>query len=297
MDPAAQAQWQQMQNAISSLQSQLDAAKETIQRLQGTTPNQSKIHVNKPEVFTGSKDDSLDSFIGHMDLYLLYVPPAQHVHIAVSYLSKHAYEWYRTSTASAPITDWESMKLRLRARFDPINKVKAARDKLAVWKQKGTVASYNESFLKIVIDIPTITPEESIDRYMRGLKSYISTEICTKDYTTLNQIMADALSVEAAKKTHFRSTGPYGNEGGQSPRTGNSQRGEQSQHVPMDVSNATVRDPARQRLWDIQNNACFYCHEPGCSISKYKKRKESNRGRFSANAVQVETDEFESGEE
>lgn len=42
-----------------------------------------------------------------------------------------------------------------------------ARDKLAVWKKVTSVVAYNESFFKIIIDIPVISTDEIIDCYMR----------------------------------------------------------------------------------------------------------------------------------
>ena len=45
------------------------------------------------------------------------------------------------------------------------------------------VSSFNEDFQKIILDIPTITSEEQIYRYSRGLISYIWKELCTKEYT------------------------------------------------------------------------------------------------------------------
>ncbi len=55
------------------------------------------------------------------------------------------------------------------------------RDKLARWKQTKDVSSFNEDFQKILLDIPTITIEEQLDRYARGLKTYIWKELCTKE--------------------------------------------------------------------------------------------------------------------
>ncbi len=57
-------------------------------------------------------------------------------------------------------------------RFEALNKFKIARDKLARWKQIKDVPSFNEDFQKILLIISTITVEEQLDRYARGLKTY-----------------------------------------------------------------------------------------------------------------------------
>lgn len=38
---------------------------------------------------------------------------------------------------------------------------------------------------------------------MRGLKKYIRTELCTKEYQQTNQIMSDTLTLEASKAPVF----------------------------------------------------------------------------------------------
>lgn len=35
------------------------------------------------------------------------------------------------------------------------------------------VATFNDDFLKIILDIPNISMEEQLDRYSRGLKPHI----------------------------------------------------------------------------------------------------------------------------
>ena len=96
------------------------------------------------------------------------------------------------------MTTWPLLKEALILRFESLNRVKIARDKLAKWKQTNDVASFNEDFQKILLDIPTITIEEQIDRYARGLKPFIFRELCTGEYNNLTDLMRDAQRVESA---------------------------------------------------------------------------------------------------
>jgi hypothetical protein len=57
--------------------------------------------------------------------------------------------------------------------------------------------------LKIIKDLTSITEDEKIDRYCRGLIPYIWGELCTKAYKTLDEVMNDAERVEAAKIRKF----------------------------------------------------------------------------------------------
>lgn len=263
----------EMQARILQLESELQQARNVQHRvleieqklatsthgLNGPTTDStgSRILVNKPVVFTGSQDQSLDSFLGHMELYLAQVPSNQKFNVAVSFLGEHAFDWFKVTQMVEPMNDWDQLQVKLKERFEPVNKVQQARNKLAIWKQKGTVAVYNENFLKIIIDIPAISTDEVIDRYTRGLKSYISTELCTHTYTSLNKLMTDALRVESAKRTFSRSI--------------NTDIGDTISD-PMDISNTSVKFRS-QKEQDRANGACYYCHEKGCMIATCPKRK------------------------
>ena len=103
------------------------------------------------------------------------------------------------------IQNWPDLKFKLQARFQHINKTKLARDTLAVWKQLKSVALYNESFMKIITDIPNISMGEVFNRYMGGLKNQVSRELCTRNYQSLTDLMSDAISVEGSKNSFFQS--------------------------------------------------------------------------------------------
>ena len=72
-----------------------------------------------------------------------------------------------------------------------------ARHKLDKWKQLRDVAYFNEDFQKILLDIPDISIDEQLDRYLRGLKSYIYRDVCTREYTRLDDVMRDAELIES----------------------------------------------------------------------------------------------------
>lgn len=157
-----------------------------------------------------------------------------------------------------PCSTWEELRQHLLKRFSPINKVKSARDRLAVCRQNNSVSQFNEEFQKIIMDIPNISPEEAIDRYLRGLKRQIQTELCTKEYENLNDILSDALKVEASKGSFAAgnlrtSFAPQKSAGSATP-------------VPMDLSNLTTNRAAR-KAQDMRDNSCFYCHQKGCRIA------------------------------
>ena len=54
-----------------------------------------KILLKKPEIYKGGSSESLESFLGHMDLYVMQVPEDMKLQMAVSFLGGHAFDWFK----------------------------------------------------------------------------------------------------------------------------------------------------------------------------------------------------------
>lgn len=72
-----------------------------------------------------------------------------------------------------------------------------ARDKLAKLVQHGTVASYAEEFLSLVLAVPGMTEEEKVDQFTRGLLRQARKEVTLRECVTLQQAMTIASKVDA----------------------------------------------------------------------------------------------------
>ena len=132
--------------------------------------------------------------------------------------------------------------------------LQTAQMQLAKWKQLRDVATFNEDFQKIILDIPNISIEEQIDRYTRGLKNYIWKELCTKEYTKLSDAMRDAERVESA---HKRVANPSkGNKNNPSSGTTNP--------VPMELGNVQLQKlTPEERQKCMKEGLCLRCREKG----------------------------------
>ncbi len=102
------------------------------------------------------------------------------------------------------MTTWLKLQEASIQRFERVKKINIVIDKLKRWKQIEDFPSFNEVFQKILLDIPTITVEEQLNRYARGLKTYIWKELCTKECTSLGELMHDAERVERAHRSFGR---------------------------------------------------------------------------------------------
>ncbi len=98
------------------------------------------------------------------------------------------------------MTPWPRLHEALIGRFEGLNKIKIARDKLARWKQIKDFSAFNEDFQKILLDIPTIIVEKQLDFYARRLQTYIWKELRTTEYTFLGELMREDERVEMAHR-------------------------------------------------------------------------------------------------
>jgi Retrotransposon gag protein/Zinc knuckle len=190
--------------------------------------------------------------------------------IATTYLTADAHDWFIANETSAtaaghPMTSSVALTEALAKRFSPLNKVKFARDKLSRWRQLRDIPPYNTDFLKIILDIPQIGLDEQIDRYARGLKSYIWSELCTTDYNSLEALMRVAERVESAKGNRFnpsqQNNGPF--------RPG-----------PVDMElNATVavqKLTPEEREKCMKEGLCLRCREKGHMARECPKTAKRN---------------------
>ena len=164
------------------------------------------------------------------------------------------------------MTTWPLLKEALIRRFESLNRVKIARDELAKWKQIKDAASFNQDFQKILLDIPSMTIEEQVDRYARGLKPFIWRELCTREYNNLTDLMRDAERVES-----FRRSGRI------PPRniTGDRLKPSKSNEpVPMEIGNVTLKKlcPAERDMCRKEGR-CFRCREKGHMANKCPKAR------------------------
>ena len=252
--PTAQ-QWAQVTGMLRDLHGQLQATtaelaelKRTSSTNQGTQP---KAKINKPGSFSG-KAYQVESWCAHMDTYVRSETPQEALDIALSYLEGEAFSWWRAIGSNAGISTWDELSEHLQKRFSPLNKQESARDKLHRWRQTKDVSQFNADFQRIIADIPEITPAEAMDRYKRALKPYIWDALCLKKYESLEEMMTDALTMEASKRNRhpdFKSSKP--NPSGQGP-------------TPMDLSSVQVQKLTKEeREKCMRKGLCLRCRQKG----------------------------------
>ena len=246
----------ELAQAVTAMQSQLENAHATINGLRNelATVHQGsrKPKQRKPDPFRGSESDSIVSWVTHMSNYIVNTSEEDSLSVATSYLEGNAHEWwiaYQKTVEGQQVRTWSSLREALIRRFETLNKSKIARDKLATWKQLKDVGSFNFHFQRIILDIPDISMDEQLDRYTRGLKSYIWREMCTRNYTSLLDAMRDAERIEAAHK-RIR------------PRELSTDRPDEV--VPMDIGNVQLKKlTPEEREKCMREGLCLRCRQKG----------------------------------
>ena len=119
------------------------------------------------------------------------------------------------------------------------------------------IPTFNEDFQKIVLDIPTISMSEKIDRYCRGLKPYIWKELCANDYEDLSDVMTDALRIESATK-RLRGNGPT------FPFRKGENKGDTNDPTHMEIGNIELKKLSKEEREEcMKKGLCLRCRQPG----------------------------------
>lgn len=129
----------------------------------------------KPASFSGHQPKLLIPWTLSMEQYLnatqvqLSTPTAAAA--AAMFLTDHAVSWYHAQYSKGIIfPDYLSLKNALIATFLPGDREQAARDELSRLRQTNSVTNYSAAFNAVICQIPTMSEEDRVYRYIAGLK-------------------------------------------------------------------------------------------------------------------------------
>jgi hypothetical protein len=100
--------------------------------------------------------------------------------IVATYLQGSASLWYNSLVVKGNTpTNWTDFKEMFRERFRPFDAERTARQSLYNLRQreKESVSSYSDAFLKLVNFLPSMAKEDQLALYQRGLLSHIAEEL------------------------------------------------------------------------------------------------------------------------
>jgi Retrotransposon gag protein len=319
MDPdALRAAYELLQNQQNTLQNQNNALLQTLQQAQQAAelaraqaleaqaqaaaahaaadnlpPGQAaRLKPVKPESYSGSRKEDLDTFLFAVRQYCLQqneLSEARQVLFAGQMLKGSAALWWRTylqQNVQQPAS-WDDFCAVIRRQFMPVDKVKIARDQIAVLRQDKGVREYTTRFRHLLLNIPTMGHEEQMDKYIRGLKPTIRRELelrlpLLEHAATIEDAINMAETIDAVEYRVFGNRPIIPNSNRVRPGRSYAQAA-RPQPVPMELGAIQRALPPRPRISppkgkgsgsrstfdpvqrgkDLISNACFVCHKTG----------------------------------
>lgn len=191
----------------------------------------------------------------------------QKIREAATFLRGPALTWWRTVKQGPPesrVVTWDAFKQNIRLAFKPINSIKVARDRLAALRQTTSVRAYATAFRNVTLDIPSMTDEEKLDRFMRGLKRKTREQVELKEPATFKVRLAERFDTLAWRyhDTAWPAT-PTDTDGPAAMELGAIQAAPPSTPIKL--------NPELKRIL-IQEGRCFYCRETGHTVATCPKR-------------------------
>jgi hypothetical protein len=101
------------------------------------------------------------------------------------------------------VTTWDEFQTSLKAHFYPIDPVKQARDQLHPLVQTTSVRDYTATFRHLCAIIGTISEDEKMDRYVRGLKTRTRGQVDLKEPETFDEACRLAEMIDVSNDRIF----------------------------------------------------------------------------------------------
>jgi hypothetical protein len=176
-------------------------------------PPRPKLKVEPPEAFKGRQGEDPDTWCLDVQAYFAAkqcTDAADQLSFAIAKLADHAKSWWRMRLKNPAVyptfNTFHDFRTALTEQFSIINPVKKARDQLAECRQIRTVEQYAHRLRQLAVQIPGLTSEELLDRFIRGLKLTVRKEVETRAPQTFDEAVHLAQRVDAIEFQYGRQT-------------------------------------------------------------------------------------------
>lgn len=238
----------------------------------------------QPDVFKGQ---SVDLFIFAIEKSFEFykVDEGQKVSLAITYFRESALRWYQfveQQRKGSPMT-WQEFKVLMVQHFKASNTGAVIRNKLNSLRQLNSVATYNDLFNKLIIELPEVDVDTKIDMYRRGLKTDIHVQVCLSNPRTLEANQTVALNIDnVLSAARFQRRNGQSFQGGFNPnsRYASSQaQSSGSSAVPMELGFTDLEDAseAASTSLNAMKSSSGYQGKRRLDPELYKKYREAGK--------------------
>ena len=221
----------------------------------------------------GEKDKAIDAdtWLFQMEQWFETQPMlSEHEKVRLAGLLLHgmAASWYRDMTkrpsSQLPQT-FEAFKAEMLSMFMPVNRARMARDQLSTAKQREgePVEQYTQHMRRLFLAIGTISEDEKVDRFLRGLRPNLRREVYLQEPNDFEAASRIAAKYDAL----FRSLGRR-----DVPDSRSFEGSSGAMVEPMDLSGMNMPHNTRNNRGnprqgsappDKMKDECFHCGKKG----------------------------------
>jgi hypothetical protein len=201
---------------LTATPSQTTSSNDSAQEL--PAPINSSVKPVRPSIYNGVKDYStLENWISSVDSYfaLTNARPPQIYHYLNTIFTGDAAIWYRYhyKLSEANTLEWSTIRDAMRNYFTPPNRDRRLLDQWASLRQTTSVVEYVAQFLKLAMQIPNLTADHLLDKFLRGLKPRTRMELELKEPKTIAEAIRLADRYDAIMFTKTVNLGPSNSKG------------------------------------------------------------------------------------
>lgn len=247
-------------------------------KAEGITTTATKIAPPKPPRFSGRLAEA-EGWLFTVETYFkaTSITDPLRVTYAATLLEGRAALWWRSiaDDPDAPTT-WDAFKSELMVNFVPVDSTKEARRRLRFLRQRTSVAAYTAEFTKACLEIPGITEDEKMDRFLAGLKPALQRELGLREPKTMKEMTTLAHRLDHLDfASRYRPTSdprPHASSHHSTPmELGAISHGPSSSRGtygspgagPSKPTGARPKQTPEERERLRQEGKCFYCKERG----------------------------------